>query len=170
MDAKLRSITYEGIVDVVKMFAPTDESLPFTKKDLHDIFTGEACTTTCVKIDPKRDLRFQSHYKTKNPDIFVTHTWDLDLRHELPLFFEELYARLLETAFISSWDEFQQLTFWFDILLCDQNSHNLVDVDLNEVEANLGQHALPVEEDKVFVDVESHKPWADVVDRDVCLG
>jgi hypothetical protein len=71
------------------------------------------------------------------PDIAVTLTWNLDLRQELPLFFEELYARLLEIGFISNWGEFQDTTFWFEILLHDQNVRNLVDVELNVDEGNL---------------------------------
>ena len=130
-----RSFTAQGLMELVKTYEPEDPSASFTSQNLQDIFTGRSKWRSegPRKFHPKAEPHNQKHYQTKNPDVAISYTWGLDLRRQLPVFFEQLFERFREINFIFSRAEFDRLTFWLDIFFVDQNSKNLA-LDLNEAQ------------------------------------
>ena len=130
-----RSFTAQGLMELVKTYEPEDPSASFTSQNLQDIFTGRSKWRGegPRKFHPKAEPHNQKHYQTKNPDVAISYTWGIDLRRQLPVFFEQLFERFREINFIFSRAEFDRLTFWLDIFFVDQNSKNLA-LDLNEAQ------------------------------------
>jgi hypothetical protein len=117
-----RSITYAGIKAIVELMAPSDESQPFTSKDLQRIFTG------VVSFDGKTERfhpmqRYAKYYSMRPPDFAITYVWGTDLRKEFPLYIQSVEKYVRSGEFVHEGDKlrFDEMTFWIDILFVDQS-------------------------------------------------
>jgi hypothetical protein len=94
--ASARSITYEGIREIVKLMAPADEAAPFTSKDMQKIFQG--LNTAKNKFHPME--QFEQFYTMRPPDFAVTYVWGMDFRKRLPLYMESVERYVKSSGFV----------------------------------------------------------------------
>jgi hypothetical protein len=117
-----RSITYAGIMEIVKLMAPADITKPFTSKDLQKILTGaEFFEGKKETFHPMK--RFGKFYSMRPPDFAITYVWGMDLRTEFPLYIRSVEKYVLSGDFVHEGKvlRFDEMTFWIDILFVDQN-------------------------------------------------
>ena len=122
-----RSISYAGIKDIVRLMAPYDETLPFTSKDMQKIFKGEEPLNGIrERFHPFH--RFGKYYSMRPPDFAVTYVWGVDFRTQLPLYMESVRKYVESDGFVAGGIKrsFDEMTFWIDVFLVDQNSPEII--------------------------------------------
>lgn len=117
-----RSITYAGIMEIVKLMAPSDLEAGFVSKDMQRMFMGiKPFNGVKEKFHPM--CKFGEFYSMRPPDFAVTYVWGMDFRKQLPLYIKSVqdYVNQSEFKHHGTARRFEEMTFWVDIFFVDQN-------------------------------------------------
>jgi hypothetical protein len=131
--ASARSITYEGIMEIVRFMAPADGDASFTSREMQQMCQGKTvCGGKTEQFHPMH--RFEALYVMRPPDFAVTYVWGMDFRKQFPLYIQSVKRYVKSSGFVHDdiKRNFEEMTFWIDIFFVDQNLSNIIDKLIND--------------------------------------